>query len=165
MQDPKDKKSKTKSMAKPVMMERIKVASKLNVKAPSKEDVESKIGRIKAMGEEAEDIRIGEKDFGPKYRELNLKGQRQVVLDKDKNASIRAKYTSKEGEEEVSRIPNSDILQVKKLGLGAQTDEPSFKESIKERIGRVESEKKAALKSKALEILKKARFMDQMKKN
>jgi hypothetical protein len=156
---------KKKVKAEIVAYKKKEMPAKVLVKAPSKEEVESKIGRIKQMAEEAEDVRIGERDFGSSYKNLGLKGTRQVQVGKEGSASIKAKYKNLEGDEEVSRIPDSDMLQVKKLGMAAQSDEPTFKESIKERISRLDSEKKAALKSKGLEILRKAKLMDQMKKD
>lgn len=128
------------------------------VKAPSKEDVEEKLARIKGMKEEAEDIRVGEKDFGSSYRDLNLKGTRKVMLDKAGNASIKAKYTSKDEDEEVSRIPDSDMLRVKKVGLLANTDDSEFKESMKERISRIADEKKKALKLRAMRLIEQSKF-------
>lgn len=131
---------------------------KTSVKGPSKEDVEEKLGRIKEMKEEAEDIRVGEKDFGSSYKDLNLKGTRKVALDKAGNASIKAKYTSKDEDEEVSKIPDSDMLQVKKIGLAANTDGSEFKESIKERISRIDDEKKKSLKLRAMRLIEKSKL-------
>jgi len=131
----------------------------------SKDDVKEKLGSIKEMAEKAEDVRIGEKDFGSSYRDLGLKAKKQIQFDNAGNASLRARYTNEEEDEEVSRIPNSDMLRVKKLGLAAQTDEPMFQESMKERVGRLDSEKKASLKRRGMELLRQVRLMDQMKKD
>lgn len=119
----------------------------------SKSEAEDKVAGIKRMQEEQADITQGEKDFGSAYKSLGLKGTRKVSVDKEGNASLSADYKSAAGDESVKRIPNSEVLEVTKLGEAGKTDNPVFKETFKERIERIATEKKAAGRAKAMAIL------------
>ena len=124
-------------------------------KSISKADTEAKMARIEGMKEEQAELTQGEKDFGSSYKSLGLKGTRRTEMDpKSGEVSVKAKYKSTEGDEEVERIPNSEMLKVKKLGEAAKaTDYPEFKETFKERIERLASEKKASGRAKMMAIL------------
>jgi uncharacterized protein (UPF0335 family) len=123
-------------------------------KSISKSDTDAKMARIEQMKEEQAELTQGEKDFGSAYKSLGLKGTRRTEIDpKTGDVSVRAKYKSIEGDEDVERIPDSEMLQVTKTGPAAGTDFSKFKETFKERIERLASEKKAKLRSKAMAIL------------
>ena len=127
-------------------------------KSISKADTEAKMARIEGMKEEQAELTQGEKDFGSSYKSLGLKGTRRTEMDpKSGEVSVKAKYKSTEGDEEVERIPNSEMLKVKRIGeageLAKGTGYENFKETFKERIERLASEKKAKLRSRAMEIL------------
>ena len=123
-------------------------------KSISKADAEAKMASIEGMKEAQAELTQGEKDFGSSYKSLGLKGTRRTELDpKTGDVSVKAKYKSTEGDEEVERIPNSEMLQVRKLGEAAKADNPVFKETFKDRIERIASEKKARLKAKGMAIL------------
>lgn len=120
----------------------------------SKQEAEDKVAGIKRMQEEQADITQGEKDFGSAYRSLGLKGTRRTEIDpKSGDVSVKAKYKSIEGDEDVERIPNSEMVQVTKTGPAAGTDFSKFKETFKDRVERLAAEKKARLKAKGMEIL------------
>jgi len=127
-------------------------------KSISKADSEAKVASIEGMKEAQAELTQGEKDFGSAYKSLGLKGTRRTELDpKTGDVSVKAKYKSTEGDEEVERIPNSEMLQVKRIGeageLAKGTGYENFKETFKDRIERLASEKKARLKAKGMAIL------------
>jgi len=127
-------------------------------KSISKADSEAKMASIEGMKEAQAELTQGEKDFGSSYKSLGLKGTRRTELDpKTGDVSVKAKYKSTEGDEEVERIPNSEMLQVKRIGeageLAKGTGYENFKETFKDRIERLASEKKARLKAKGMAIL------------
>ena len=129
-------------------------------KSISKADLESKVARIEGMKEEQAELTQGEKDFGSSYKSLGLKGTRRTELDpKSGEARVTAKYKSTAGDEEVERIPDSEMLKVKRIGeageLAKGTDYENFKETFKDRIGRLASEKKAAGEAKYKDMLQK----------
>jgi hypothetical protein len=127
-------------------------------KSISKADTEAKMARIEGMKEEQAELTQGEKDFGSDYKSLGLKGIRRTELDpKSGEAKVTAKYKSIEGDEEVERIPDSDMLKVKRIGeageLAKGTGYENFKETFKERVERLASEKKARGRAKAMAII------------
>jgi uncharacterized protein (UPF0335 family) len=123
-------------------------------KSISKADTEAKMARIEGMKEEQAELTQGEKDFGSSYKSLGLKGTRRTEIDpKSGDVSVKAKYKSLAGDEEVERIPNSEMVQVTKTGPAAGSDFSKFKETFKERIERIAAEKKAGGKARAMAIL------------
>lgn len=166
--NPKNKKvSKLKAMAKPIMMGRnTKVPSKLNVKAPSKEEVDLKVARIKDLGKNAEDLRVGEQEFGSDYRNLGLKyknkghivtmkdGNLVPKLKKDGGLDVRYRFTSsKDDNEEVYPESGKLVSTIKKTN-------PYTKEVTSERI--VESpaqRKERVLGIKTPETLKNEKIL------
>lgn len=127
-------------------------------KSISKADAEAKMASIEGMKEEQAELTQGEKDFGSAYKSLGLKGSRSVQVDpKSGEAKVTAKYKSIGGDEEVERIPDSEMLKVKRIGeageLAKGTGYENFKETFKERIERLASEKKAGARAKAMAIL------------
>lgn len=127
-------------------------------KSISKADAEAKMASIEGMKEAQAELTQGEKDFGSSYKSLGLKGTRRTEIDpKTGDVSVKAKYKSTEGDEEVERIPNSEMLQVKRIGeageLAKGTGYENFKETFKDRIERLASEKKAKLRAKGMAIL------------
>lgn len=122
----------------------------------SKDDAEAHMGRMNQMFDEQRELEEGERTFGPEYKKLNLKGYKQKSMDMKGNESVKTLYRSKEGDEEVEQsAPGSDILKVRKLGEAAKSNFPNFNESIKDRIGRVASERAAEGERKYKEILQK----------
>ena len=123
-------------------------------KSISKADTEAKMARIEGMKEEQAELTQGEKDYGPIYKSLGIKGTRRTEIDpKSGDVSVKAKYKSLAGDEEVERIPNSEMVQVTKTGPAAGSDFSKFKETFKERIERIAAEKKAGGKARAMAIL------------
>lgn len=139
-----------------VAYERKAPSSTTAPKSISKADAEANLGRKNQMFDEQRELEEGERAFGSEYGKLNLKGYKQKSMDMRGNESVKTIYRSKEGDEEVEQsAPGSNILKVKKLGEAAKSNFPNFEESIKDRIGRVASEKKAAGEAKYKEILQK----------
>jgi hypothetical protein len=123
-------------------------------KSISKSDTDAKMARIEQMKEEQAELTQGEKDFGSAYKSLGLKGTRRTEIDpKTGDVSVKAKYKSIEGDEDVERIPDSEMLQVTKTGPAAGSDFSKFKETFKERMQRIAAEKKAGGRARAMAIL------------
>jgi hypothetical protein len=123
-------------------------------KSISKADAEAKMASIEGMKEAQAELTQGEKDFGSAYKSLGLKGTRRTEIDpKTGDVSVKAKYKSTEGDEDVERIPDSEMLQVTKTGPAAGSDFSKFKETFKERIERIAAEKKASGRARAMAIL------------
>lgn len=127
-------------------------------KSISKSDADAKMASIEGMKEAQAELTQGEKDFGSAYKSLGLKGTRRTEIDpKTGDVSVKAKYKSIEGDEEVERIPDSEMLKVKRIGeageLAKGTGYENFKETFKERAERLASEKKASLRARAMAII------------
>ena len=129
---------------KKINSEPIKTISKKTVsktpvgKAPSKEEVESKIGRIKELAKDVEDKRQGEAEFGKDYEDLGLKlkstGIKRVGDDLERNekgeVKFRRTFSGKEDgvSETVTKEYGGDLLKVKRTapkayGIGTETEE------------------------------------------
>jgi hypothetical protein len=157
MKKPDPKKKKLGKAETVVAYERKSVPSSAP-KSISKADAEAKMASIEEMKEAQAELTQGEKDFGSAYKSLGLKGTRRTEIDpKSGEARVTAKYKSIAGDEEVERIPDSEMLKVKRIGeageLAKGTGYENFKETFKERVERLASEKKARLRSRAMEIL------------
>ena len=153
--DPKKKMGKAETV---VAYDRKTPSSTTAPKSLSRSEMDSKMDRIEQMKEDMAELTQGEKDFGSAYKSLGLKGTRRTEIDpKTGDVSVRAKYKSTEGDEEVERIPDSEMLKVKRIGeageLAKGTGYENFKETFKDRIERLASEKKAKLRAKGMAIL------------
>lgn len=125
-------------------------------KSISKADAEAKMGRMENIFEEQRGVEEGERQFGSGYKGMDLKATRQKVRDLKGNESVKTTFRSYDGNEEVSKLPDSDILEVKKIGEYEKAGVGgTFRESIKDRIGRVAADKKASGEAKFKEILQK----------
>jgi uncharacterized protein (UPF0335 family) len=154
MKKPDPKKRKLGKAETVVAYQRKAPSSTTAPKSISKADTEAKMARIEGMKEEMAELTQGEKDFGPSYKSLGLKGTRRTEINpKTGDVSVKAKYKSIEGDEDVERIPDSEMLQVTKTGPAAGNDFSKFKETFKERIERIAAEKKASLRARAMNIL------------
>ena len=153
MKKPDPKKKKLGKAETVVAYERKSVPSSAP-KSISKADAEAKMASIEEMKEAQAELTQGEKDFGSAYKSLGLKGTRRTEIDpKSGEARVTAKYKSIAGDEDVERIPNSEMVQVTKTGPAAGTDFSKFKETFKERSERLASEKKAGARARAMAIL------------
>ena len=153
MKKPDPKKKKLGKAETVVAYERKSVPSSAP-KSISKADAEAKMASIEEMKEAQAELTQGEKDFGSAYKSLGLKGTRRTEIDpKSGEARVTAKYKSIAGDEDVERIPNSEMVQVTKTGPAAGTDFSKFKETFKERSERLEAEKKAGARARAMAIL------------
>ena len=153
MKKPDPKKKKLGKAETVVAYERKSVPSSAP-KSISKADAEAKMASIEEMKEAQAELTQGEKDFGSAYKSLGLKGTRRTEIDpKSGEARVTAKYKSIAGDEDVERIPNSEMVQVTKTGPAAGTDFSKFKETFKERAERLASEKKAGARARAMAIL------------
>jgi uncharacterized ParB-like nuclease family protein len=137
-------------------------------KSISRADAEAKMGRMETMFEEQRGIEEGERQFGEGYKGMDLKATRQKVRDLKGNETVKTTFRSIDGNEEVTKLPDSDILEVKKIGeyekagLGG-----TFRESIKDRADRLKAEKAARAKqiaAKYAPIAQKAREEYEAKK-
>jgi uncharacterized ParB-like nuclease family protein len=137
-------------------------------KSISRADAEAKMGRMENMFEEQRGIEEGERQYGPMYKNLDLKATRQKVRDLKGNETVKTTFRSNDGNEEVTKLPDSDILEVKKIGeyekagLGG-----TFRESIRDRADRLKAEKIARAKQIAAKygpIQQKAREEYEAKK-
>lgn len=149
--DPKKKMGRAETV---VAYDRKTPSSTTAPKSLSRAEMDSKMASIEQMKEDQAELTQGEKDFGSSYKSLGLKGTRRTEIDpKSGDVSVRAKYKSTEGDEDVERIPDSEMLQVTKTGPAAGTDLSRFKETFKERIERIAAEKKASGRARAMAIL------------
>ena len=149
--DPKKKMGKAETV---VAYDRKTPSSTTAPKSLSRSEMDSKMDRIEQMKEDMAELTQGEKDFGSAYKSLGLKGTRRTEIDpKTGDVSVKAKYKSTEGDEDVERIPDSEMLQVTKTGPAAGSDFSKFKETFKERIERIAAEKKASGRARAMAIL------------
>jgi hypothetical protein len=83
----------------------------------SKADAEAHMGRMENMFEEQRGIEEGERQFGSGYKGLDLKATRQKVKNlKEGTESVRTSFRSKDGNEEVTKLPDSDLVEVKRVG-------------------------------------------------
>ena len=137
-------------------------------KSISRADAEAKMGRMENMFEEQRGIEEGERQYGSMYKNLDLKATRQKVRDLKGNETVKTTFRSNDGNEEVTKLPDSDILEVKKIGeyekagLGG-----TFRESIRDRADRLKAEKIARAKQIAAKygpIQQKAREEYEAKK-
>ena len=123
-------------------------------KSISKADAEANLARMENMFEEERDIAEGERTFGPEYKNMDLKPIKQKVKNlKEGTESVKRTYRSGSGNEEVSRIPDTDLVDVKRIGeyelagVGGTS-----RESIRDYLESVKARKRA----KAESILKQA---------
>ena len=102
-------------------------------KGPSKEQIEQGDATIKRVGREMQDKFEGRQEFGDDYEKLNLKLSGVGINKSDKEDPKKMRYfTSKSGDEQVSRYPNTEALRV--MRKSEITGKPEvFNESITER--------------------------------
>ena len=160
---------KKKAKATPIAYERKSSMppAKVSVKAPSKEEVESKVARIKELGKDVENIRQGKAEFGKDYEDLGLKlkstGIKRVGddLERDEkgNVKFRRTFTNSGGDEGVTETVTKeyggDLLKVKRTApkaYGSGTETKDFVETIQERKKRMYEEGK----SRVLDMMRKA---------
>ena len=134
----------------------------------SKADAEAHMGRMENMFEEQRGVEEGERQYGPMYKNLDLKATRQKVRDLKGNETVKTTFRSNDGNEEVTKLPDSDILEVKKIGEYEKAGVGgTFRESIKDRADRLKAEKVARAKQIAAKygpIQQKAREEYEAKK-
>ena len=139
-----------------VAYERKSPSSTTAPKSISKADSEAKMGRMENMFEEQRGIEEGERQFGSGYKSQDLKATRQKVRDLAGNESVKTTFRSIDGNEEVKKLPDSDILEVKRIGEYEKAGVGgTSRESIKDRADRIKSEKSAAGEAKYKEMLQK----------
>lgn len=131
-----------------VAYERKAPSSTTAPKSISKADAEAKMGRMENMFEEQRGIEEGERQFGSGYKGMDLKATRQKVRDLKGNETVKTTFRSSDGNEEVSKLPDSDIVEVKRIGeyekagLGGTS-----RESIKDYLESVKARKRAKIES------------------
>lgn len=117
-------------------------------KSISKADAEAKMGRMENIFEEQRGIEEGERQFGSGYKGMDLKATRQKVRDLKGNETVKTTFRSNDGNEEVSKLPDSDIVEVKRIGeyekagLGGTS-----RQSIKDYLEDVKARKRAKIES------------------
>lgn len=117
-------------------------------KSISKSDAEAKMGRMENIFEEQRGIEEGERQFGSGYKGMDLKATRQKVRDLKGNETVKTTFRSNDGNEEVSKLPDSDIVEVKRIGeyekagLGGTS-----RQSIKDYLEDVKARKRAKIES------------------
>ena len=82
----------------------------------SKGDAEAHMNRMNEMFEEQRGVEEGERQFGSGYKGLDLKASRQKVRDLKGNETVKTTFRSNDGNEEVSKLPDSDLVEVKRIG-------------------------------------------------
>jgi len=118
------------------------------VAAISKADAEANLGRMRASFEGYQDEVEGERTFGPEYKNLDLKPIKQKVKDLKGGETVKTTYRSGSGNEEVSRIPDSDMVEVKSIGEYEQAGlGGTSKQSIRDYLESVKARKKAKAQS------------------
>jgi hypothetical protein len=124
------------------------------VAAISKADAEANLNRMRASFEGYQDDVEGEKTFGPEYKNLGLKPIKQKVKNlKEGTESVRTTYRSGSGDEEVTRVPDTDLVDVKSIGEYEQAGlGGTSRQSIADYLESVKARKRA----KAEAILKQA---------
>ena len=129
--------------------------------AISKADAEAHMGRMNEMFEEQRGVEEGERQFGSGYKNMDLKAIRQKVRDLKGNETVKTTFRRNDGNEEVTKYPDSDILDVKRIGEYEKAGVGgTSKESIKDFAERVKAEKAARAKqiaAKYAPIQQKAR--------
>jgi hypothetical protein len=168
MKKPDPKKKKSVKAETVVAYQRKAPSSTTAPKSISKADAEANLGRMENMFEEQRGIEEGERQFGEGYKGMDLKATRQKVRDLKGNESVKTTFRSYDGNEEVSKLPDSDILEVKKIGEYEKAGVGgTFRESIKDRAERLKAEKAAKAKQIAAKygpIMQKAREEYEAKK-
>jgi hypothetical protein len=141
---------------KKINSEPIKTISKKTVsktpvgKAPSKEEVESKIGRIKELQKDVEDQRQGKAEFGEDYEDLGLKFKTKGIkkvgddVERDEKGEVKFRryFSGKEDgvDETVTKEYGGDILRVNRTSpkaYGSGTETEVFNETIPQRKKRI----------------------------
>ncbi len=144
MKKPDPKKGKSVKAKTVVTYQRKAPSSTSAPKSISKADAEAKMGRMENMFEEQRGIEEGERTFGPEYKNLDLKPIKQKVKDLKGGETIKTTYRSGSGDEEVSRIPDTDLVDVKRIGEYEQAGMGgTSRESIKDYLESVKARKKA----------------------
>jgi len=117
-------------------------------KSISKADAEANLGRMRQSFEGYQDEVEGERTFGPEYKNLDLKPIKQKVKDLKGGETVKTTYRSGSGNEEVSRIPDSDMVEVKSIGEYEQAGlGGTSKQSIRDYLESVKARKKAKAQS------------------
>ena len=142
MKKPDPKKRKSGRAETVVAYQRKAPSSTTAPKSISKADAEAKMGRMENMFEEQRGIEEGERQFGSGYKEMDLKATRQKTKDLKGNESVKTTFRRNDGNEEVTKFPDSDILDVKRIGEYEKAGMGgTSKESIKDFAERVKAEK------------------------
>ena len=148
MKKPDPKKRKSGRAETVVAYQRKAPSSTTAPKSISKADAEAKMGRMENMFEEQRGIEEGERQFGSGYKEMDLKATRQKTKDLKGNESVKTTFRSNTGNEEVSKIPDSDMVEVKSIGEYEQAGlGGTSKQSIRDYLESVKSRKKAKAQS------------------
>jgi len=122
-------------------------------KGPSKEQTEEGYATIKRVGREMRDKFEGTQEFGDDYEKLDLRLSGVGVNKSDiENPKKMRYFTSKSGDEQVTRYPNTEALKVTRKNEITGKPE-AFVESVNERKERVNQQEKARL----LDMIKKAK--------
>ena len=118
-------------------------------KSISKADAEANLGRMRASFEGYQDDVEGEKTFGPEYKNLGLKPIKQKVKNlKEGTESVRTTYRSGSGNEEVTRVPDTDLVDVKSIGEYEQAGlGGTSRQSIADYLESVKARKRAKAQS------------------
>jgi hypothetical protein len=148
MKKPDPKKRKSGRAETVVAYQRKAPSSTTAPKSISKADAEAKMGRMENMFEEQRGIEEGERQFGSGYKEMDLKATRQKTKDLKGNESVKTTFRSNTGNEEVSKIPDSDMVEVKSIGEYEQAGlGGTSKQSIRDYLESVKARKKAKAQS------------------
>ena len=148
MKKPDPKKGKSVKAETVVAYQRKAPSSTTAPKSISKADAEAKMGRMENMFEEQRGIEEGERQFGEGYKGMDLKATRQKVKDLKGNETVKTTFRSNTGNEEVSKVPDTDLVDVKRIGEYEQAGMGgTSRESIKDYLESVKARKRAKAQS------------------